>query len=115
MPYNNMNMAGDAGVSAIAAVAIANAKINGSVTRRTPHRSTNLPTKGVQIAPTNCDIVIAIATVARCQPNSATSGFKNTPKVKSVIGPFPTIRPKVDPNTTHQEFLKARTQLLRSY
>ena len=65
---------------------MAKATMKGSVTRRTPQRSTILPTNGVASAPIACETVIAEATVPRFQPNSATIGFRKTPKVNRVIG-----------------------------
>src|ERR1700733_8642989 len=105
-------MAGEAGVREIRAVVSANAAMKGRVTRRTPQRSTILPTKGVASAPSVCETVTAEATVPRFQPNSATIGFRKTPNVNRVMGPLPTIKPIVEPNTTHHGFLKVRPGLM---
>ena len=86
--------------------------MNGRATRRTPQRSIILPTNGVAIAPSACEMVMAKATVPRRHPKSATMGFKKTPKVKRVTGPLPTIRAKVEPKTTHQGFLKSREAVI---
>src|SRR6516165_6466845 len=70
--------------------------------RRAPQRSTSQPMSGRTMAAIAAWNVKAAENAPRLSPRSSVSGFRNTPKVKTLIGPAPTTRPQTVANTTHQ-------------
>jgi hypothetical protein len=77
-----------------------------NITGLTPNLSIRAPAIGNDIAEHSAQSARADEIEALSQPNSASSGLINTPKEKTQIDPFTTMRAMQDPAEIHQGDVK---------